>query len=135
MKHRAKLFIANILGHQVRRLSKKNDFKVIAISGSIGKTSTKLAIAHILSQRFKVRYQNGNYNDLVSVPLIFFGRSLPSLFNPFAWAWIMLKNEIDLLKDFKYDIVVIELGTDGPGQLKEFGRYVSADIGVLTAIT
>jgi UDP-N-acetylmuramoyl-tripeptide--D-alanyl-D-alanine ligase len=135
MKKLAKGFVASILGWQVRRLRNKNNFKVIAVGGSIGKTSTKLAVARVLEQEFKVRFQDGNYNDPVSVPLVFFGQKLPSIFNPLAWLTIFWKNEQIIKKKYPYEVVVVELGTDGPGQIKQFERYINADIGILSAIT
>jgi len=135
MKRRAKRFIAGILGWQVRRLLKKNDIKTIAAAGSIGKTSTKLAVAHVLGQSFRVRYQKGNYNDIVTIPLVFFGRELKGLFNPFFWLWTFITNELAIARSYPYDIVVFEVGTDGPGQIGQFAAYVHADIGILTAIT
>jgi UDP-N-acetylmuramoyl-tripeptide--D-alanyl-D-alanine ligase len=135
VKKKAKAFIARKLGKQVLKLRKRNKITVIAVSGSIGKTSTKLALAHILSKGFNVRYQKGNYNDLISVPLIFFGREMPNIFNPFAWAWIYIRNQFAISKEYPYDIVVVELGSDGPGQIQEFSNYLQVDIAVLTAIT
>jgi UDP-N-acetylmuramoyl-tripeptide--D-alanyl-D-alanine ligase len=134
MKKLLKNFVAAILGSQLKRLRKKNKIFVIAVAGSIGKTSTKLALAHVLSQTYRVQYQEGNYNDLVTVPLIFFGRKLPNIYNPIAWFWVFFKNELSLTKKYPYHIVVVELGSDAPGQMKEFSRYLEADIGVLTAI-
>lgn len=135
MKKFFRNIVASILGWQVRRLQKKNKFKVVAVAGSVGKTSTKLAIAQVLSQFFPVRYQKGNYNDLVSVPLIFFGHKIPRLFNPFAWLIIFLKNEGTLLGKYPYEVVIVELGTDKPGDMAGFKRYLRADLGVLTGIT
>jgi UDP-N-acetylmuramoyl-tripeptide--D-alanyl-D-alanine ligase len=135
MKRLLKHFIAAILGWQVRRLYKKNQFKVVAVTGSIGKTSTKLAVATVLAQKFKVRYQQGNYNDLVSVPLVFFGQSLPVIYSPFAWLSVFLKNEAIIRHKYPYEVVVVELGTDGPGQIAEFKSYIKADIGILTSVT
>lgn len=135
MQALAKAIIVNILGWQVRRLQSKTAVKVVAVAGSVGKTSTKMAITKILSQKYAVLYQDGNYNDIVSVPLIFFGQNMPSLFNPIGWLKVILVNEIELIKKYPYDIVVIELGVDGPGQLKKFSKYLRIEIGVLTAIT
>ncbi len=134
MQKLAKNLVVAILGWQVRRLYKKNNFKVVAVAGSLGKTSTKLAIAQILSAKYRVRHQEGNYNDILTVPLIFFGEATPSLFNPFSWLVIFWRNEAQLRKKYPYDVVVVEVGTDGPGQIVEYGRYLKADIGVLTAI-
>lgn len=135
MKKLARQIVAAILGRQVRRLYKKNNFKVVAIAGSIGKTSTKLAIAHVLKAGFRVRYQYGNYNDLVTVPLVFFGESLPSLFNPFAWLAVFWRNRRQIAKKYPYDFVVIELGSDGPGQIAQFKKYLKIETAVLTSIT
>ncbi len=140
MQKTARKLIASILGWQVRRLQAKHKFQVIAVAGSIGKTSTKLAIAQTLSQKYRVQYQEGNYNDLVSVPLVYFGHHfeendrLPFLYNPFSWLSILIKNELVIHRAYPYDLVVIELGPDGPGQMAPFKKYVKASIGVLTAI-
>ncbi len=135
MKKTAKSFIAKILGWQVRRLTKKHHFQVVGVAGSVGKTSTKLAIAKVLSRTYKVQYQDGNYNDIVSVPLIFFGQQMPSLFNPFAWVVTFWRNEKVIRQNYPYDIVVVEVGTDAPGQISKFKSYLKLDIAVLTAIT
>ena len=134
MKTVAKSFIAAILGWQVRRLRKKNNFQIVAVAGSIGKTSTKLAVANVLKAGKRVQYQDGNYNDLVSVPLIFFGQVMPSLYNPLAWLTVFWRNETQLHKAYPYDVVVVELGADGPGQMRKFSAYLKPDIGVLTSI-
>lgn len=134
MKKSLKNLVTGILGWQLKRLRKKSKIFVIAVAGSIGKTSTKLALAHVLGQTYRVQYQKGNYNDLVSVPLIFFGRQMPSLFNPFAWALVFLRNEFVIATKYQYQIVIVELGPDGPGQMEQFKRYLKADLGVLTAI-
>jgi UDP-N-acetylmuramoyl-tripeptide--D-alanyl-D-alanine ligase len=134
MKQLLKNIVATILGSQLKRLRKKNKIFVVAVAGSIGKTSTKLALSHVLSQTYKVQYQEGNYNDLVTVPLIFFGRKLPNIYNPLAWMSVFLLNEFTISKKYPYHIVVIELGSDAPGQMAAFAKYLSADIGVLTAI-
>lgn len=135
MKSLAKKIVVTILGWQIRRLYKKNEIKVVVVTGSVGKTSTKWAIGNVLKQKYKTQFQEGNYNDIVTVPLIFFGRSTPSLFNPLAWGFIFLSNELALLRKYPYEIVVVELGSDGPGQLQQFKKYLRAEIGVLTAIT
>lgn len=126
--------MVRILGSQVRRLRKRNDFKIIGVVGSIGKTSTKLAIAKVLTSEKRVRYQEGNYNDIVSVPLVFFGHKMPPLWNFFKWFQIIFKNEWQVWRKFLFDVVVVELGTDAPGQISQFRKYLHLDIAVLTAI-
>ncbi len=135
MKKVAKAVVASILGWQVRRLNKLHNIKVVAVAGSIGKTSTKFAIARVLEAKYKVKFQEGNYNDKVTVPLIFFGHTTPSIFNPLAWAKIFMDNERQLKRPYGYEVVVVEVGTDGVGQMASFTKYLNADIGVLTAIS
>lgn len=135
MKKFAKTLVVRILGWQVRRLQRKNNFKVVAVVGSIGKTSTKLAIARVLSARYRVQYQEGNYNDIVTVPLIFFGHSLKRLFGPVAWLKIFISNERQLRQAYPFDVVVLEIGTDSPGQVAAHGKYLRVNLAVVTAIT
>jgi UDP-N-acetylmuramoyl-tripeptide--D-alanyl-D-alanine ligase len=135
MKKFAKACVVTILGWQVRRLRKKHDFKVVGVVGSIGKTSTKFAVARVLQQKLRVRFQEGNYNDIVTVPLIFFGQPEPSLFNPLAWLITFIKNEQQIANTPDFDVVVVEVGTDGPGQIAAFARYLRLDMTVVTALT
>ncbi len=135
MKETAKKFVVSVLSWQVKRLRDKANFKIVGVAGSIGKTSTKFAIATVLQQQFRVQFQEGNYNDIVTVPLIFFGLPEPSLRNPFAWLVTFIKIEQQLRRPYPYDIVVVELSTDGPGQIAAFEQYIDLDIGVLTSIT
>lgn len=46
--------------------------KVVGITGSVGKTTTKEMIASVLSQHFHVLKTKGNFNNEVGVPLLFF---------------------------------------------------------------
>ncbi len=135
MKRTLKKLVVAVLARQVRSLRKKHQFKIIGVVGSIGKTSTKLAIAQTLGKSLKVRYQQGNYNDIVSVPLIFFGHEMPNLINPLAWLKIFMDNSAQIRRGYPYDVVVVELGTDAPGQIAEFKKYLQLDIAVVTAIT
>lgn len=133
-KKLGKFVVAYFLERQVKRLRRKHHFTVVAVAGSVGKTSTKAAIAQLLGQNLRVRYQQGNYNDSTTVPLIFFGQTQPNIFNVFAWARIFGENTARIEHPYPYDVVVVELGTDGPGQMKQFA-YLKPDITVLTAIT
>ena len=45
------------------------NFPVIAITGSVGKTSTKDMIANVISQKYKTLKTEGNYNNHIGVPL------------------------------------------------------------------
>jgi UDP-N-acetylmuramoyl-tripeptide--D-alanyl-D-alanine ligase len=134
MKKIGKAFVLAILSRQLKQLLKRHPVKIVGVVGSYGKTSTKLALATVLSEDLRVKHQEGNYNDIVTVPLIFFGEELPSLMNPLAWLRLFGRNHRQLRQDYPYDVVVVELGTDGPGQIAAFERYLQLDIAIVTAI-
>ena len=46
---------------------------LVGVTGSVGKTSTKRALATLLSQRYRVRMQEGNHNSEISVPMAILG--------------------------------------------------------------
>lgn len=126
--------LCHMLEAQVGRLRKRNKFDVVAVVGSVGKTSTKMAIARTLSASRRVQWQEGNYNDRVTVPLIFFGHNEPSIFNIPAWIRILIKNEHIIRRPYPYQVVVAELGPDGPGQMQAFA-YLRPELVVVTAVT
>lgn len=125
--------VSRILESQVKMLRRKHDFTIVAVAGSVGKTSTKLAIAELVGQNLRVLHQAGNYNDRITVPLVLFEQTEPSLFNVFAWCKIFGENAARVHHPFPYDVVVLELGTDGPGQIEQFA-YLKPEIGVLTGV-
>lgn len=133
LKSVGKSILCRMLERQVRQLRARHDFAVVAVAGSVGKTSTKLAIADALNTVRRVRYQIGNYNDRLTVPLVFFGHTAPGLYNLPAWLRLVWKNRRLIKQEFPYDVVVVELGVDGIGQLRHFD-YLQAELGVLTAI-
>jgi UDP-N-acetylmuramoyl-tripeptide--D-alanyl-D-alanine ligase len=53
------------------------EVKLIVVAGSVGKTSTKTAIATMLSQKYRVRLHEGNHNTPMSVPLAILGVPYP----------------------------------------------------------
>ena len=128
-----KAILCTILEAQVRSLRKRHHFKVVAVAGSAGKTSTKFALAQMLSSKKKVLFQEGNYNDRLTVPLIFFGHDHPGLFNVFGWIRVFYKNYKTIHSNYPYEGVIVELGTDGPGQIEKFA-YLEPEIAVLTSI-
>ena len=134
MKQVFKNIIVRLLWAQVSRLRKKHSPITIAVAGSIGKTGTKTAIATVLSEHLRVQWQNGNYNDIVSVPLVFFGQKMPALYNPIGWLRVFIASEFYIQTRYPYQAVVVELGTDRRGDLDLFKQCLEADYGVLTAI-
>jgi UDP-N-acetylmuramoyl-tripeptide--D-alanyl-D-alanine ligase len=126
--------ICRLLEAQVKRLRARHSFSVVGVAGSVGKTSTKIAVARVLQSSRRVMWQEGNYNDRVTVPLIFFGHPQPNIFNVFAWIKILIKNERMIAGTYPYQVVVAELGTDGPGQISQFA-YLKPELVIVTAVT
>jgi UDP-N-acetylmuramyl pentapeptide synthase len=135
MKNILKNYISKVLWWQVGRLRSRHNPQVIAVAGSVGKTSTKAAIAHVLSKQYRVAWQKGNYNDIISIPLVFFMAPMPRLFNPFAWVSLFIKNELTIHSDYQYTTVLLELGTDHSGDMARLKGLLKVDYTVLTAIT
>lgn len=134
MKKLAKTVLVKLLGWQLRRLLKKVDVKIVAVAGSVGKTTVKHVIAQFLKKSTRVQYQEGNYNVPLTVPLVFFNEEIPSLFNPLAWAKLLIRNEKQIRDFYPYDVVVVELGIDQVGEMDQFASYVRPDVAVLTSI-
>lgn len=131
-KKLGKNFLCAILEWQVKKLRASQDFIIVAVAGSVGKTSTKTAVAKVLSANMNVRFQEGNYNDRLTVPLVIFGHNNPKMFDLIAWLKIFMNNQKQI-KNWSTEAVVVELGTDGPGQIHEF-TYLHPDLSVVTAV-
>jgi len=135
MKELFRSLIARTLEFQARRLIRRHRPKLVAVAGSLGKTSTKFAIAKVLEAKYRVLiYEKENYNSEISLPLTVFNLPLPPLYNPLAWLKTLTQIERVIRGSYPYDVVMLELSTDHPGELARFMRYLKPDIGVVTAI-
>ncbi|VVM04593.1 UDP-N-acetylmuramoyl-tripeptide--D-alanyl-D-alanine ligase [Methylacidimicrobium tartarophylax] len=84
--------------------------KIVAVSGSSGKTTTKELILHVLRRRFSALGNAGNRNNQIGLPLALLD------FSP------------------KIDFGVLEMGTNHPGEIARLAAIAAPDIGVLTNI-
>lgn len=109
----------------------------MVVTGSVGKTSTKRAIATVLTGRWRVRMEGGNYNTHLSAPLAILGIEFPEgkAKNPLVWASVFLAARRRVQGPADVDIIVQELGADHPGEIAHFGRYLTPDITVVTGVT
>lgn len=131
-----KKIIQTILERFARQLLARHHPKIVTITGSVGKTSTKSAITTVLNEHFKVLSTQGNYNVDVVVPLQLFGLAPPAnVRNPMAWLVIFTKMWRILRAPYDYEVVVLELGVDKPGDMQVFMRYLRPDIAVITAVS
>jgi len=135
LKKQFKSVVVKIEYRIVNKLLRQNpNIKVVGVVGSVGKTGTKKAIATVLDQKYAVAWQDGNYNDITTIPLVFFGLNMPKLTSIFGWinTFHKMRKQIN---NYSNDVVVLELGTDRPGDIEEFGRYIKLDVAVVTHIS
>lgn len=112
------------------------EVKLIVVAGSVGKTSTKKAIATVLSQRYRVRLHEGNHNTDMSVPLSILGVPYPDNIRSIGqWQRALKLARERVLRPTDVDVIVQEIGADHPGDIVAFGRYLKPYIGVVTAVT
>ncbi|GAA0689148.1 UDP-N-acetylmuramoyl-tripeptide--D-alanyl-D-alanine ligase [Clostridium cadaveris] len=89
---------------------KKLNIKIIGITGSTGKTSTKDVTAAFLSSKFKVFKTKGNFNNEIGLPLMMFKI------------------------DESYDVAVLELGMSNFGEIHNLAKACRPDIALITNI-
>ncbi len=136
MKARLRRLTARLFEAQTRRLLRTHEFEIVGVSGAVGKTATKLAIATVLRQKYQVLVQHGSFNDEIGLPLACFNIPLPAhILNPFSWIRVLIQMEWRLHRPFPFDVLVIEIGTDAPGEIPHTLTFLKPQIGVITAVT
>lgn len=109
---------------------------LVVVSGSVGKTSTKIAIATVLSERFRVRLHKDNHNTNMSAPLAILGIEYPkNIRNIGEWLSVFKAARQRIKQPTDVDVVIQELGSDRIGQVPHFGSYLHPDIGVVSAVS
>ncbi|KAA0205747.1 UDP-N-acetylmuramoyl-tripeptide--D-alanyl-D-alanine ligase [Candidatus Uhrbacteria bacterium] len=111
----------------------------MAVTGSVGKSTTKQAIGAMLRADLperRVRVPEASYNNELGVPLTVFGHAAPGRN---AGAWIALLADAWListgLKKTGITTFVLEMGADKPGDLVHLTSVAPPDVAVVTAIT
>lgn len=84
--------------------------RIIGVTGTNGKTTTKELIAAVLSKKYRVLYTQGNFNNDIGVP----------------------KTLLRLTKDD--EIAVVEMGANHPGDIKKLVDVVEPDCGIITNV-
>ena len=112
------------------------EVRLVVVTGSVGKTSTKSAIATLLAQKYRVRLHEGNHNTPMSVPLAILGVKYPDNVHSFsAWRDAIKAAQAKIIAPTDVDIIVQELGADQPGDITAFSRYLKPHIAIVTAVT
>jgi UDP-N-acetylmuramoyl-tripeptide--D-alanyl-D-alanine ligase len=84
--------------------------KIVAVTGSNGKTTTRAMIGRVLSKKYRVFESGGNFNNRIGMPLSVFRISR------------------------RHDIAVLEMGTNHFGEIDELSRAVHPDMAVVTNV-
>ncbi len=83
---------------------------IIGITGTNGKTTTKELVSTVLSEKYRVLFTQGNFNNHIGVPLTL----------------------LQLTKE--HDIAVVEMGANHPGEIKTLVNIACPDCGLITNI-
>jgi UDP-N-acetylmuramyl pentapeptide synthase len=135
MKQVAKSLIIRQLNRRVRKLIKLKKITIIEVTGTVGKTSTKMAIGQVLSVAKKVSFTEDSYNTDIGIPLSLFGIKAPAqLWNLNSWRKILASID-EQINDYPYDTVVLELAEDEPAMMAKVQKILPPDITVITEVT
>jgi UDP-N-acetylmuramoyl-tripeptide--D-alanyl-D-alanine ligase len=132
-----KLFIRRKLEGYVKRYFKRHpEVKLVIVTGSVGKTTTKVAIGTVLSERFRVRLHEGNHNADVSAPLAILGIKYPDNIRSVSeWLEVFKAAKKRIRDKTDVDVIVQEVGSDRIGQVPHFGKFARPDVAVVTAVS
>lgn len=134
MKNILKIIVSSALILLARYVIHKYKPRIVMISGSVGKTSTKDAVAAVLTSRFLVRKSDKSFNSEFGVPFTIFDAKNP-WHNPFAWI-SLIKNAISLLllPNHYPNMLVLEVGSGKPGDLARILRIATPKAVVITRL-
>lgn len=113
--------------------------EIIAVTGNVGKTSTKEAIACVLGRIKKVRSSKGNLNNEFGVPLTIIGDWADKYYETGNsiqfWFKVLVAGCWSLAVGQNYpQVLVLEYGADRPGDIARLVKKYKPKIGIVTAI-
>lgn len=134
MKTFFKKLVVWIITRESRAVLRKYRPKIIAITGSVGKTSTKDAIYAVLAQSARVRKSEKSFNSEVGLPLAILG--LPNAWNnPLRWLQNIIDGFLLIVFPAQYpEWLVLEVGADRPGDIRSLSKWLPVDIAVITRL-
>ncbi len=128
----AKTLVVQIITWQAKMILRRYKPKIIAITGSVGKTSTKDAIFTVLSKFKSVRKSEKSFNSEIGLPLTILG--LPNGWNNmYLWLENIARGFWLLMKRHEYpEWLVLEVGAGKPGDITSVAKWLAPDIVVVT---
>lgn len=127
------------IGKMAREAVKREQPLVIAITGAVGKSTTKQMIGALFEAsgtKKSVRVSPKNYNNELGVPLTIFNANAPGR-SISGWLWLLQKAWLSSMGVLQTcpDILVLEMGADKPGDIKYLTSIAPPDIAIITAVT
>lgn len=96
------------LGDLARAYRRMNPFKVVAITGSVGKTTTRQIIHHVLSRHFRTHQAQKSFNNHIGLPLTLLGAKPED------------------------QVIIAEMGANHPGEIAGLTRIAQPDVALVT---
>ncbi len=134
MKVYIKKIIIKLLTWEARVVLARHKPMVVAITGSLGKTGTKDAVAAALSAKYSVRKSQKSFNSEFGIPLTILG--LPNAWSsPLKWLVNLVEGFWISLFGREYEeVLVLEIGADKPGDISSVAKWLKAQIVIITAV-
>lgn len=134
MKSFFKRIVVAILTLEARLVLARTRPRIIAITGSVGKTSVKDAVYHALKDTKRIRKSQNSYNSEIGVPLTILGLQ-NAWNNPLLWCKNILDGAVVVLHPGSYpDVLVLEMGIDMPGDMAKLTSWIMPHIVILTRL-
>lgn len=127
-----KTIVTAILEAEAKLVLKKYKPKIIAITGSVGKTSTKDAIFAVVGETLIARKSEKSFNSEIGLPLTILDCE-NGWSNPVLWAKNIIKGFVLVITSTHYPKwLVLEIGAGKPGDIERATRIVTPDVAVIT---
>ena len=129
-----KRIVVWLLTWEARAVLARYKPRAIAVTGSVGKTTTKDAIYTVLSGSLHIRKSEKSFNSEIGVPLTILGCE-NAWKNPIKWAGNIIRGLVLIIVPQSYPAwLVLEVGADRPGDIRRIARWLRPDIAVLTGV-